>query len=288
MCEMHAVSFVKFIFLKQLKMCCAILFVDSVCVFNIFRSSVYRINWKMILKFIYNQIDYYQSKSCSWKSISVFYFASVSLSLSFALFNVAFVFDEIYFKYVQLVLCRLLCDNGNVMRTKFHTKFFLSSILFTARWLLVVSKQTILIVTVQKLLRCRLRQRQQRQRYSLTDAMHGIRGVLNNFDWIHSTNFIDRCDNNSTVHMLCWKLHRFSIRFFCFFYSFFFLSLLSSDRISSWQTYIHPRERARKEENKERCCSVCSIANDSIHLYLVRFVLNKFDNEMDWRYWMWN
>lgn len=122
-----------------------------------------------------------------------------------------------------------------------HIIFFLfifSSFYFTWTALLAVSKQ--------KLLRCR---RRQRRRCSLTDAMHGIGGVLNNFDWIHSTNFIDRCDNNSTVHMLCWKLHRFSILFLTLSPSSHY-HLIEFHR-GKCTLYIHPRARARKIKKRE-------------------------------------
>lgn len=63
----------------------------------------------------------------------------------------------------------------NVMRTRFFAIIFFFSVF---RCLLKVNKPLWLLLL-----------------NGVTDAMHEIRGVLNNFDWIHSTNFIDRCDN---------------------------------------------------------------------------------------------
>lgn len=82
--------------------------------------SIHRIKRK-ILKFIYKQSNRLLSQvNPAFEN----QFPSLTLSVKyiflFVLFNV-FVSDEIYIEYVQLVLCRLPCDNDIVMRTRFLT-----------------------------------------------------------------------------------------------------------------------------------------------------------------------
>lgn len=89
--------------------------------------------------------------------------------------------------------------------------------------------------------------------------MHEIGGVLNNFDWIHSTNFIDRCDNNECT---CCAENCIDFRFSCSHYN----------RLFNFVNEIRARVAFALANNGAFTISLCSINVQCIHTLNERYV----------------